>query len=442
MKYLVLGGNAAGLSFAAKIKRNDPNCEIVVIEKRNYVSFGACGLPYYIAGYVDEVDELIVRDTQSFIDSGIDIRTEQEVVDVISEKKQVKIMPKNNDEYYETYDKLIIASGASPINPFNINIDLKKVFTLVSKEDGSALKQVVENNKNKKFGIIGSGFIGLELMDALIEQNHNVNIITNESSIMSRIFDYEVIKDIQEDIQNHSQINLYLDESVTNVDVKDDVIVVKTKKEELEFDYLILAVGFKPNSSFINNVEKLPNGAIIVDENMQTSQKDIYAMGDVATINNLVTNQPMYVPLATTANKAGRALADIVTRKENPFKGMLGASIIKILDYELARVGITEKEAQDLNISFKTEIVEDFNQTSHYVGQSKIVVKIYYDPTTKIILGIEMAGKKGVHGRVNVISVAISKKMTTKELGYIDFAYAPPFSRTWDILNVVGNVCK
>lgn len=442
MRYLVLGGNAAGMSFAAKMRRNQPKAEVIVIEKRNYVSFGGCGLPYYVADHVKNSEHLIVRSPEKFIEQNIDLRIEQEVLNINTNSKEVEIKQLNEETYNLTYDKLIIATGASPITLFNIDVDYKNVFTLTSKEDGIRLKETLSETENKKIAIIGSGFIGLELMDSLCEFSHNMSIITRDKNIVGELFDEQITEEVQKEIKNKSKINLMLEQNIKNIEKVDNKVLVTLESQKLEFDYLIFAVGFRPNSIFIQSVDKLPNGAIITDDNMETNITDVYAIGDVATSKNIITNKQMYVPLATTANKTGKALADKLSKIDVPYIGMLGASILKIFDYEIGRVGLTKKQILDEGIKFKEKIVSDYNQTSHYPGQEKIIAKIYYDENSLQILGIEMSGKKGVHGRLDAMSVVIMNKMTTKQLGYIDFAYAPPFARTWDFLNVIGNVSK
>ncbi len=440
MKYLVLGGNAAGMSFAAKMKRNDNTCEIIVIEKNDYVSFGGCGLPYYVGDYFKDSEEMIVRKPEEFIKQGIDLRIKEEVISVNSQRKEVTITNENG-QYIESYDRLIISTGASPRLLSGVDVDYQKIFTLTSKKDGESLKEIVLNNKDKNFTIIGTGFIGMELMDSLLEQNMNVNIISQDKYLMEQLYDEKIVEDIEAELKDYQGLNLYLDEKIQEVKI-DDKISLKLSSKEIKTDYLIMAIGFKPNSGFIGDVDKLNNGAIITNEKMETSIKNIYAIGDVATVNNSVINKPMYSPLATTANKSGKALADRLIGVKVPFNGMLGSSIMKIIDYELGRVGLTQKQLELEGIKYKSKIIEDKNQTSYYKGQEKVVAKIYYDESSLQILGIEIAGKKGVHSRLTAMSVVIDQKLTTTQLGYVDFPYAPPFSRTWDFLNVIGNVSK
>ncbi len=439
MKYLVIGGNAAGMSFVAKMKRNQKDSEIVVIEKRDYVSLGGCGLPYYVGDYFENEDRLLARDVDSFLNMGVDLRINQEVIKV-DEKSKTVVIKDNDKEYEETYDKLIISSGASPIIFNGVKVDNKKIFTLTSLEDGINFKKVLKENSNKKIGIIGAGFIGLELMDSILNYDHKVSVLTRDEDVLFPLFSKEILEDLTNDINNNKQIELINNINISTINNNQKVEVV-TDKKTFEFDFLVLAMGFRPNTSFIN-LDKLANGAIITDFNSKTSVDDIYAIGDCATVKNAITNKNMYLPLATTANKLGRKLADDLSNIKTHFKGMLGSTSIKVLDYELARTGLMEKDCIDNNISFKTKFIKDVNQTSYYPGQSSIKAKIIYKEETLEVLGIEMIGKKGVVGRVDAMSVVILNKMTTKELGYIDFAYSPPFARTWDFLNVIGNVSK
>ncbi len=439
MKYLVIGGNAAGMSFVAKMKRNQPDSEIVVIEKRDYVSLGGCGLPYYVGDYFDDENKLIARTVESFLEMGIDLRTNQEVISVDKKNKIVSVK-NGNDFYEESYDKLIISSGAKPIVFGDVEVDSKKVFTLTSLEDGINFKKVLKENSKKSVGIIGAGFIGLELMDSILNYDHKVTVMTRDEDILFPLFSKEVLEDVTNDINENKQIELINNINIKSINNSDKVEVI-TEDKTLEFDYLVLAMGFRPNTSFID-LEKLSNGAIITDSNSKTSEEDIYAIGDCATVKNAITNKNMYLPLATTANKLGRKLADDLSGIDTHFKGMLGSASIKVLDYELGRTGLSQKDCLENNIKFKTKFIKDVNQTGYYPGQTSIKANVIYDENTLEVLGIEMAGKKGVIGRVDAMSVVILNKMITKELGYIDFAYSPPFARTWDFLNVIGNVSK
>lgn len=443
MKYLVIGANAAGMSFVAKLKRNNPQNEIIVIEKNNYISLGACGLPYYVGNYFNVEKQMIARTVEEIQKIGVDIRINEEVVNVDYHNKIVKIK-KGNEYYNEKYEKLIISSGAQPIIFPNVQKNNKNIFTLTTLSDGLSLKKILQENIQKNIGIIGTGFIGLELMDSLLNYNHQITIITKDDHIMQNVFSKDIVEEVEEKIINNKQIILLKNKNILKIEEKvtENKINVNMEDSKLDFDILIFAMGFKPNTNFIQQIDKLPNGAIITNDKCETSIPNIYALGDCATVTNAITKTNMYLPLATTANKLGRMLADYLSGNEIFFEGMLGSSCIKILDYELARTGLNEQECIDNNIKYQTKIIKDKNQTDYYPGQENIMAKIIYEQDSFKILGIEMIGKKGVIGRVDAISVAILNQMTTKQLGYIDFAYSPPFARTWDFLNVIGNAVK
>ena len=219
---------------------------------------------------------------------------------------------------------------------------------------------------------------------------------------------------------------------------------IKTNKREFETDIVIVATGFRPNTAFVKNekLEMLKNGAIVVDKYGRTSIEDVYAAGDCATINSVITNKPVYVPLATGANKLGRIVGENLAGANNEFQGSLASSCIKVMDMEAARTGLSEKEVKALGFDYKTKFITDMNHTSYYPAQTKIYVKLIYDAHTKVIYGGQVAGYKDAVQRCNVIATCIFAKMTTAQLGMLDLSYAPPFSRTWDVLNVAGNVSK
>lgn len=444
MKYLVIGGNAAGMSFASKMRRNDNTAEIVVIETSDYVSFGSCGLPYYIGDKFDDVNEMIIRTPEEFIKQGIDVRINQRVLKVDSAKKSITILSENK-EYDEGYDKLILATGAKPIRIKDTDFSDPAIFTLTRKEDGLAIKKELQSNKQiKKIGIIGSGFIGLEIMDTLESIGYEIVLFEAGSTILNDLYDEKVIEPVLTKIKNNKNITIHYKTPVSKIQRKENIISIESNDIVKEtVDFVIESIGFRPNTGYIDDLEKLNNGAIkILNKWGQTTKKDVYAIGDCASTWNAILEKPFYLPLATSANKNGRLLAEYLTEKTVEYKGMLGSSALKVLEYEVARTGIPEKDAIKEGLNIKTKIVVTKNYTSYYPGQSDIITKIIYDPDTKKILGAEMCGQSGVVGRIDVLALGILKGLTTEELGYIDFCYAPPFSGSWDSLNIIGNVSK
>lgn len=444
MRVVIIGGVAAGMSAAAKLKRMKPDYEVVVYEKTDVVSFGACGLPYFVGGFFDDPQNMIARAPEKFVESGIDLKIFHEVTSIDTDSKKLKVQDVKNGEIFEdSYDKLMIATGASSIIPPIKNVKLENVSTLKSLDDGIKVKELMNRDEIKKVAIIGAGFIGLEAVEAAKKLGKEVVVFQLEDRILPQVFDKELTDILEEEIKNHN-VDLRLQEIVSELVGEKKVKKVITNKGEYDADLVIIATGVRPNTAFLKDskINMLPNGAIIVDEFGKTSVEDIYAAGDCATIKNIVTGQDSYVPLATGANKLGRIVGENLSGANNSFQGSLGSSCIKIMDMEAACTGLTEVQAEKLGIKIKSKFISDFNQTNYYPGRNKMYVKLVYDADTKVILGGQVAGYKDAVQRCNVIAASIFGKLTTSQLGMLDLCYAPPFARTWDILNVAGNVSK
>jgi len=444
MRVIIVGGIAAGTSAAAKLRRIDPNAEIIIYEKSDIVSFGACGLPYYVGNFFDDSKNMIARTPEAFIKSGVEVKVLHEVTTIDFNNKKVKVKNlKENKEFEDYYDKLMIATGASSIIPPIKNVNLKNVYTLKSLEDGENLKNLIRDDKNKKVAIIGAGFIGLEAVEAAKHYGKEVSIFQLDDRILKDVFDKEITDLLEEELKNQG-VNLYLKESVTELIGEEYVTKVRTPNREIEADIVIIATGVRPNTGFIkeSGIKMLSNGAIVVDEYGKTSIEDVYAAGDCATINQVVTGENSYVPLATGANKLGRIVGENLGGENIAFQGSLSSSCLKVMNMEAGRTGITEEKAKALGLDYKTAFITDMNQTDYYPGQNKIYVKLIYNAKTKVILGGQVAGYKDAVQRVNVLAACIFGKFTTKQLGMLDLCYSPPFARTWDVLNVAGNVCK
>lgn len=444
MRVVIIGGVAAGMSAAAKLKRMKPDYEVVVYEKTDVVSFGACGLPYFVGGFFDDPQNMIARAPEKFVESGIDLKIFHEVTSIDTDSKKLKVQDVKNGEIFEdSYDKLMIATGASSIIPPIKNVKLENVSTLKNLDDGIKVKELMNRDEIKKVAIIGAGFIGLEAVEAAKKLGKEVVVFQLEDRILPQVFDKEITDILEEEIKNHN-VDLRLQEIVSELVGEEKVKKVITNKGEYDADLVIIATGVRPNTAFLKDskVNMLPNGAIIVDEFGKTSVEDIYAAGDCATIKNIVTGQDSYVPLATGANKLGRIVGENLAGANNSFQGSLGSSCIKIMDMEAACTGLTEVQAEKLGIKVKSKFISDFNQTNYYPGRNKMYVKLVYDADTKVILGGQVAGYKDAVQRCNVIAASIFGKLTTSQLGMLDLCYAPPFARTWDILNVAGNVSK
>lgn len=443
MKVVIIGAVAAGMSAASKLKRIKPDYEVVVYEKTDIVSFGACGLPYYVGGFFNDPNMMIAREKSKFIESGIDLKTFKEVIEVDTNSKSLTIKDSLTKEIFtDNYDKLMIATGASSIMPC-LDKSYENLTTLKNMDDGIKLRELINKEENKNIVIVGAGFIGIETIEAAKKLNKNIHLIGRSDRILSKVFDKEITDLLEEELKKNN-IHLHLGETIQEYVGDNKVEKVITNNCEIDTDLVVMCIGVKPNTSFLKNtnINMLPNGAIIVDNHGRASVDDVYSAGDCATIKNIITDEDMYVPLATGANKLGRIVGENLGGMNSSFPGSLASSCIKVLNMEAAVTGITEEKAKSLNLDYKTKCITNYNQTHYYPGREKLLIKLIYDANSKVILGGQIAGYKDAVQRANVLAAAITAKMTTEQLGMLDLCYAPPFATTWDALNVVGNVSK
>lgn len=444
MRIVIIGGIAAGMSAAAKAVRSNDNVEVVLYEKTDIISLGTCGLPYYIGGFFSDSNKMIARTVEQATQSGIRTKISHEVLSVDPEAKTLMVKNLENGEIFQDYyDGLMIATGAQAIIPPIKNVDLHNVFTLKNMEDGYQIKEAVNQEHHKNIVIIGAGYVGIELVEAMKKLSKNVRLIQLDSTVMPGSFDKEITDIMEEELRDHS-VDLHLSEMVKTLEGSTKVSKVITDKGEYPADVVIIATGVRPNTSFLKEtgINMLKNGAILIDQYGRTSLKDVYAAGDCATVYHKIKKENVYIPLATTANKIGRMVGENLAGENKTFPGTLGSAAIKVMDMEAGRTGITEEEAKQMNLAYESVFIKDRNQTNYYPGAQKIYVKLIYDKHTKVILGGQIIGKAGAVLRVDVLAAAIDKGMTTDELGNLDLCYSPPFARTWDVLNVAGNVSK
>lgn len=444
MKVIIVGGVAAGMSAAAKLKRANKEAQITVYEKSRHVSFGACGLPYFVGNFFEDSQKMIARTVEQFNASGITVNIEHEVLNVDTDNKCITV--KNlltGETFTDTYDKLMIATGASAIIPPIKNVDLKHVYTLKSMEDGEALKHAMQNEALKRVAIVGAGFIGLEVVEAAKQYGKEVHVFQLNDRVLVDTFDKEITDLLEEELRAHD-VHLHLSQTVTELVGDEAVTQIKTNDETFDVDIVVLTAGVRPNTSFLKGtgIEMLRNGALVIDHEGRTSIEDIYAAGDCASINHILKPEPAYIPLATVANKMGRIIGENLAGAHHTFNGSLASACLKVMNLEAGRTGLSEQEAMNLGINYKTVFITDMNQTSYYPGQSKINVKLIYNADTKVILGGQIVGRKDAVQRVNVLATAIFAGLTTDQLAMLDLCYAPPFARTWDVLNIAGSVAK
>ncbi|WP_026672787.1 FAD-dependent oxidoreductase [Alkalihalobacterium bogoriense] len=433
MKYVVIGGDAAGMSAAMQIIRNDKQAEVITLEKGPIYSYAQCGLPYIIGGHISSTDDLIARKRETFQDKyGIDARIHHEVTNVDPNTKTVYGQRCDVNEPFDiTYDKLLIATGADPLLPNWEGRELNGIHTIKTIPGLHSLIDDIGTSK-KEVAIIGGGYIGLEMAENFHDAGHHVKII-EQGSQLAGVFDADMAELIHHKAKE-KDIELYLNESVQAFRGTEKVQEVVTDKRSIRVDIVIVAVGVKPNTKLVEQtgIHLSSNGAIIVNAQMETNTKDIYAAGDCATQFHRIKQKNDYIPLGTHANKQGRTAGLMMAGIHRTFQGVVGTAIMKFFDATLARTGISEKEAEVLRIPYHTVKAELPHIASYYPTPEKMQVKIIYEAETNRLLGGQIIGKSGVDKRIDVLATALYHHMTIQDLEDLDLAYAPPYNMVWD----------
>ena len=444
MKVVVIGGVAAGMSAASKIRRSAPEAEVIVYEKGKDLSYGACGMPYYIGDEIKELKKLVIRTKDKFEESGIIVRDLHEVLEVSPKEKTLTIKNLTTDEIFtDTYDKLVVATGASPVRPSWPGTELEEVYVLSTLVDGQRLKEKVMNKAVNNVVIVGAGFIGIELAETIRGLGKNVTVIEFQNQILTHI-DEELASQLEEEMKRNG-VAVKTSEGVEAILGQDHVTGVRTSKTDYPADMVVLAIGVRPNTNMFpeGSIDKLGNGAIVVNKKMESSVPDIYAAGDCASVYHLIKDDyRQYIPLATNANKQGKLIGSIISGEEGEFLGALGSSMIKVFDMEAGKSGLSEKEAIAMGIDYMTKTVKSYNHAHYYPGAKPMTVKIVVDKSSHVLVGAQIIGYEGAALRANIAAVAIHAGMTTENLGMMDFGYAPPFSPTWDGLQIACNLVK
>lgn len=443
MKLVVIGGVAAGMSAASKLRRMDPSAEIIVYEKGGHVSYGACGLPYYVSGENEDHTKMIARTKEQFEKMNIHVALYHEVVKVVPEKKQILVRNlKEQQMFIDTYDQLMIATGTTPIIPTLPGIGLKNVYTLKSLDDGLILKEAVMDERIKDVVIVGGGYIGIEVAEAMVTQGKRVRVIEWGDRIL-RPFDPEITEIAEQELVKN-EVSLNLSEKVVGLSGTDFVEAVETDRGRYPADLVLIAIGIRPATAFLKDsgIAMAKNGAIIIDREMRTSVPNIYAAGDCAQVYHRVTEENAYLPLGTNANKTGRIAGSNLAGRRNKYIGTLGSAAIKIFNLELGRTGLSEEEAKNLGIDYTTVFVQSKDHPAYYPNPTPIWIKLICEKRTRRILGAHAIGNKGVVLRIDIFAVAIHNGMTADELGMVDLCYAPPFAGVWDAIHIACNAVK
>jgi len=442
MKVVIIGGVAGGASTAARLRRVDEEAEIVMLEKGPYVSFANCGLPYYLSRTINEREKLLVTTPESLKELlNIDVFPNSEVVSIDREGKTVLVRqhPTGN-EYRESYDKLVLAPGAEPIVPPLPGVNLEGVFELHNIPELDALDAFIKAKQVKRVVVIGGGFIGLEVAENLAETGISVSLVEMMNQVMAPI-DYELAVEVHEHLTLHG-IKLVLGDGLNAIEKVDGSGALKVQTcngKELETDLVVLAIGVRPNTRLAkeSGLEVTQRGHIVTNERMQTSDADIYAVGDAVQVKSAITGQPTSLALAGPASRQGRVAADNIAGRDMTFKGVSGTSVVKVFDLTVASTGLNTRQLTQAGLAFESVATHNNNHASYYPGASPIHLKLLFGPEGQIY-GAQAVGTTGVEKRIDVIATAMHGKLTVFDLEDLELSYAPPFGSSRDPVNNIG----
>ncbi|MFP8957076.1 FAD-dependent oxidoreductase [Natrialbaceae archaeon A-CW3] len=430
--FVIVGGDAAGMSAASKAKRENPDLEVVVFEKGDWVSYAACGMPYYVKGTVENLDDLVAVTPDTFREKrDVDLRTGHEVVAIDPDAQTVTV--ETDDETFEQpYGALLIGTGARAVEPPFDGLGLEGVFTLRSMDEADAIETYVTETEPETAAIVGGGYVGVEMAEALTERGLEVSIFEMLPRILQPFG--EQAAEIVEDHLREQDVSLHLETAVSGFGGDGHVEGVELEDESVAADLVIVGVGVAPNVALAEaaGIDIGPTGAIAVDEYGRTSASDVYAAGDCAEATNVVTGEPDHVPLALTANRAGRAIGSTVGGTPTLTGGTAGTAIVKAFDLGVARTGVIDPElARDAGFDPISVTIDASTKPHYYPGGTELTVTLVADRESERVLGASLVGREGAK-RIDTVATALHATLTVAELERLDLAYAPPFSPVWD----------
>ncbi len=440
MDFLVIGGDAAGMSAASRAKRRQPDLNVTVLEKTADVSYSACGMPYNIADPDRSIEDLVVRRAEVFRDKqGIDLQTGVEATAIDASAQTVDTRDASGQNRTFSYDKLLIATGATPIIPQIPGIDLPGVMVLKSLSHGRAIKQYIDQWGVQKAVIIGMGYIALEMCEALRERGIAVDMVKPRNVFLPWMEEH-LAEQVKKEIENRGA-GVYLGHAVEKIEKANGRLAVYCPDLALEADLVLVAIGITPRSNLAAaaGLEMSINNAIAVNARQQTSQEHIFAAGDCADAFHVVTGQRTWIPLALRANRAGWAVADNVCGIERRLAGVVGSAVFKVFNLQVARTGLNEAEASEVGLEPASVVIKSRTRAHAHPGASDIWVHMVGDRGSGRLLGVQMVGHDGVAHRVHAPAVALHGHMTVEQFSLMDLAYAPPFGPTWDPMLTAAN---
>lgn len=440
MKIVIIGGVAGGMSAATRLRRLNETAEIIVLEKGPYVSFANCGLPYYIAGEIDERTDLLVQTPETLqARFDLDVRPNSEAISIDSNNKEV-VVQTDQETYTLGYDKLILSPGAKPFIPPAKGLEeAENIFTLRSVPDVDAITNFINIHNSKKAVVIGAGFIGLEMAESLAQRGMAVTIVEKAPHVLPP-FDEEMAAYIRKELVANS-VKLYTGLAAESFEEKGKIVVLENG-ERLESDITLMSVGVKPETTvaLTAGVETGLRGGIVVDDQYETSQKDIYAVGDAIVVKQQINGEDTMIALASPANRQGRQVADVISGLKRKNKGSIGTAIVRVFKMAAASTGLNERQLQQADEAYEVIHIQGKSHAGYYPNAKTIVLKLLFHPTTGKIYGAQAIGEDGVDKRIDIIATAIKAGMTVQELPELEFTYAPPFGFAKDPVNMAGYV--
>ena len=443
MKAIVIGGVAAGMSAASKLRRVIPDAQITVYERGGFLSYGACGLPYYVGGFNDDPAKLIARTQAQYTEMGIATHLFHEVTHVDAAAKRVTVKDLDTGRTFEDdYDVLMVATGCNSVSPKIPGADSPFVFYLKSMEDGMLLREITRLKDVARVAVVGGGYIGVEMAEALVHLGKQVTLIEGSPRILGT-FEPEFSELAAQELERNG-IKVMVGCRVEEIADGGSERVVRTSQGNVGCDMIVMCVGVVPATDFLRDtgIRMARNGAILVDREMRTSIENIYAAGDCAAVYHKLMEEDYFIPLGTYANKCGRIAGGNMAGAHDKFVGALGTAAIKVCGIEMGRTGMSEKDAQRLGVKYKTKLVTANDHPAYYPDPVKLTIKLLYEARTRKLLGATVAGARNAVMRTDIFAVAIHAGLTTDELGMVDLAYAPPFAGVWDAVHIASNAAK
>ncbi len=454
-RIVIIGANAAGMSAASQAKRVNPDLEVIVLEKSPYISYGECGMPYYIGGVIDDGKKLFVLSVEAAREKrGIDVRINNEVTDIDVKNKEVTVIDRETDrgEYRQPYDRLVIATGAKSIRLNISGSELENIFHLKFFEDAQRIVNFLDREKPKKAVVIGAGYIGLEMTENLRHRGIEVTVVEMLPTVMGAT-EPDVHQVMLEELERNG-VRVMLETRVEAYGGKDGKVnKVITDKGEIETDFVLESVGIVPETSLAEKagIRLGEKRGIVVDDYMRTNVEDVFSAGDCAEIKHIVSGKYVYIPLALNANRGGRyagnnaavgggSFEDTPLKGYMKFSGTLGSAIAKIFDVEVGKAGLSSVDAKRLGYDFVATTIKSKTKAGYWPEHPDITVTLVADRKTRKLLGAQLAGGSGTALRIDTVAAALFNHMTVDEIKDMDLAYAPPFSPSWDPFLIAAGV--